>query len=150
MQDEGGPSSFEDDPSSPKSPLSPKKPWQMRENNFEGMHSLLSWNFWILWIFFIIWFCFPLGRKRRNVLCWTVSKNSNWSIDGLYVPCLGHSLYWCHCEVGFSTKGSYRFVTVSLLSLLDTRGTSFEASVSAVKREHLSEVRGQSSTSLIR
>lgn len=36
-QDEGGPSSFDDVPSSPKSPLSPKKPWQ-RGNNSDGMH----------------------------------------------------------------------------------------------------------------
>ncbi|KAL9224359.1 hypothetical protein vseg_000402 [Gypsophila vaccaria] len=31
-KDEGGHSTFEDIPSSPKSPLSPKKPWQSREN----------------------------------------------------------------------------------------------------------------------
>ena len=87
------------------------------------IHSFLEFLDPLNFLYILIWL--PLGRKRRNVLCWTVSKNSNWSIEGLYVPCLGHSLYWCHCEVGFSTKGSYRFVTVSLLSLLDTRGTSY-------------------------
>ncbi|XP_057531996.1 protein RNA-directed DNA methylation 3 [Amaranthus tricolor] len=99
-KDEGGPSSFEDDPSSPKSPLSPKKPWQMRENNFEEKEGMFS-----------------VGQSVRIRIG----------------PLKGYM-----CRV---LAIRYTDVTVKLDS---------QRKVLTVKREHLSEVRGQSSTSLIR
>ncbi|KAL2930612.1 Protein RNA-directed DNA methylation 3 [Bienertia sinuspersici] len=124
VKHDGGPSGFEDVPSSPKSPLSPKKTWQMRENNSEGIGVSCLLEVKILFSSNWVPFVDLTGKDEL----FSIGQSLRIRIG----PLKGYL-----CRV---LAIRYSDVTVKLDS---------KQKVLTVKRDHLVEVRGKSSASLI-